>query len=95
MIVHTFAFRWKPHATQAQKDRALVEIRAMRGGIPGLLDVMVGVNVSPLSQGYELGGVMTFATHADLDAYQDDPVHGAILEWLVPLVDALQVDFEP
>nr|WP_179490222.1 Dabb family protein [Granulicella arctica] len=94
MIVHTFAFRWKPEATQDQKDRALTEIRALQGQIPGLLETMAGVNISPRSQGYELGGVMKFADKAALDAYSDHPVHQKLLSWLMPLINPIEVDFE-
>ena len=57
MVIHTFAFRWKPSVTDNQKQHAIQEIRALQGQIPGLLETSVGVNISPRSQGYELGGV--------------------------------------
>ena len=94
MVVHTFAFRWKPGVREDQKLRALAEIRGLQGQIPGLLETWVGVNVSPRSQGYELGGVMKFAYRPALDAYGAHPVHQKLLQWLMPLIDPLEVDFE-
>jgi hypothetical protein len=94
MFIHTFAFRWKPTITDDQKQHAIQEIRALQGQIPGLLETLVGVNISPRSQGYELGGVMKFADRASLDAYGDHPVHQKLLTWLMPLIDPLEVDFE-
>jgi Stress responsive A/B Barrel Domain len=94
MVVHTFAFRWKPGVTDNQKQRAIDEIRALQQQIPGVLETSVGVNISPRSQGYELGGVMKFKDHAALEAYNAHPVHQKLLTWLMPLIDPLEVDFE-
>lgn len=94
MIIHTFAFRWKPAVTDYQKLQAIQEIHALQGQIPGLIETLVGANISPRSQGYELGGVMKFADRAALDAYGSHPVHQKLLTWLMPLIDPIEVDFE-
>ncbi len=94
MVVHTFAFRWKAGVREDQKVRTLAEIRGLQGQIPGLLETCVGVNVSPRSQGYELGGVMKFTDRAALDAYGGHPAHQKLLQWLMPLIDPIEVDFE-
>ena len=94
MLIHTFAFRWKPGVTAEQKERVIVSIRALQGQIPGLLNTWVGTNISPRSQGYELGGVMQFIDQASLAAYSDHPVHLELLEWLLPLIEPVEVDFE-
>jgi Stress responsive A/B Barrel Domain len=94
MVIHTFAFRWKPGVTPEQKQRVIAEIRNLQGRIPGLLETWVGENISPRSQGYELGGVMKFESHAALEAYSPHPVHQELLAWLIPLIEPLEVDFE-
>ena len=94
MVVHTFAFRWKAGVREDQKARAIVEIRALQGQIPGLLETWVGSNISPRSQGYELGGVMKFTSQEALKAYGGHPVHQKLLQWLMPLIDPIEVDFE-
>ncbi|MBV8115334.1 MAG: Dabb family protein [Silvibacterium sp.] len=94
MVIHTFAFRWKPGVTPEQKQRVIAEIRKLQGRIPGLLETWVGENISPRSQGYELGGVMKFESHAALEAYSSHPVHQELLTWLMPLIEPLEVDFE-
>jgi hypothetical protein len=94
MIIHTFAFRWKPGATEAQKAEAVRSIQAFQGQIPGLLATYVGDNFSPRSEGYELGGVMHFPDRAALDAYTAHPAHQTLLRWLQPLISPLEVDFE-
>ncbi|HEU4636650.1 MAG TPA: Dabb family protein [Edaphobacter sp.] len=94
MIVHTFLFRWKPDVELTQKQRAIQEIRALQGQIPGLEETLVGTNISPRSQGYELGGVMKFSDRPSYDAYNDHPVHQKLLAWLMPLIEPVEVDFE-
>lgn len=94
MIIHTFLFRWKPEVAAPQKQRALEEIQALQGQIPGLLEVYVGHNFSPRSQGYAFGGVMKFSDRTTFDAYNDHPVHQKLLAWLMPLIEPVEVDFE-
>jgi hypothetical protein len=61
MVIHTFILRWKPQATQAHKDRALAEVLAFQGQVPGLLETYAGPNFSTHSQGHDFGAVMKFS----------------------------------
>ena len=94
MFIHIFGFRWKADASSAAKVRAAEEIRAFEGTIPGLLDVSAGENVSPRGQGYTFAGLMRFTDRAACDAYATHPSHMALLEWLVPLIEPVELDFE-
>jgi len=91
-VFHIFAFQWKQGTSQAQKDRARREIAAFQGVIPGLLQTHVGPNISPRGKGYTFGGIMKFKDQASLDAYVQHPAHQALLGWLVPLIDAIELD---
>jgi hypothetical protein len=51
------------------------------------------VNQSPRGGGYALGGVMKFTDQAAFEAYSDAPEHHALLSWLVPLIEAIEIDF--
>jgi hypothetical protein len=93
MYIHMFAFRLKPGVTEEQKSRMLREIGALGGQIPGLLETYVGENDSPRGQGFAIGGVMKFPDRARMEAYNAHPVHRALLEWLLPLIDPIEVDF--
>jgi hypothetical protein len=93
MYIHMFAFRLKPGVTEEQKDRMIGEIRALQKVIPGLVETHVGRNDSPRGQGFTVGGVMKFPDKPTMEAYNAHPVHLALLEWLRPLVDAIEVDF--
>jgi Stress responsive A/B Barrel Domain len=91
-VFHVFAFQWKPDTSESQKDRAAREIAAFQGQIPGLLQTYVGPNISPRGKGYTFGGIMLFKDSASLDAYVRHPAHQALLAWLVPLIDAIELD---
>jgi hypothetical protein len=91
-VFHVFAFQWKPETTDAQKARAEKDIRAFQGTIPGLLETHVGPNISPRGKGYTFGGIMRFKDQAVLEAYVQHPSHQALLAWLVPLIDAIELD---
>ena len=91
-VFHVFAFQWKSEATDAEKEKAASDIRAFQGTIPGLLETHVGPNISPRGKGYAFGGIMRFTDQAALDAYVQHPSHQALLVWLVPLIDAIELD---
>jgi hypothetical protein len=91
-VFHVFAFQWKAGTTDEQKARAKKDIAAFQGVIPGLLQTTVGENISPRNKGYTFGGVMQFKDQASLDAYDQHPNHQALLKWLVPLIDAIELD---
>lgn len=91
-VFHVFAFQWKPGTSDAQKERAQKEIGAFQGAIPGLIQTHVGPNISPRGKGYTFGGIMQFKDEASLNAYFQHPMHLALLKWLVPLIDAVELD---
>jgi antibiotic biosynthesis monooxygenase (ABM) superfamily enzyme len=91
-VFHVFAFQWKPTASDADKARAIKDISAFQGQIPGLLETHVGPNISPRGKGYTFGGIMRFKDQGALDAYIQHPSHQALLVWLVPLIDAIELD---
>jgi len=94
MYIHVFAFRWAPGTSDAQKLRVATEISGLQGRIPGLLETHLGRNDSPRGQGYAFGGVMKFTDRAAFEAYGTHPAHGALLGWLLPLIEPLELDFD-
>jgi hypothetical protein len=93
MYFHVFGFKWKPEATEALKQRATADILAFRGVIPGLVELHVGPNQSPHGQGYTFAGVMRFTGKQAFEAYVTHPRHQALLQWLKPLIDPVELDF--
>ncbi len=76
----------------AQQQQAEQEIRAFQGVIPGLLQTHAGHNLSERGNGYSFGGVMHFQDRAAFKAYEIHPAHLALLTWLVPLIDVVELD---
>jgi hypothetical protein len=91
-VFHVFAFQWKEGTSEAQKESARKEISAFQGVIPGLLHTHVGSNISARGKGYTFGGIMQFKDEASLNAYFHHPAHLKLLAWLVPLIDAIELD---
>jgi len=91
-VFHVFAFQWKPGTSEAQKEKATKDIAAFQGTIPGLVHTHVGPNISPRAKGYTFGGIMQFNDEASLEQYFKHPAHLALLQWLVPLIDAIELD---
>lgn len=92
MHLHIFLFRWKPHATREHQTRATREIEAFAGAVPGLLEVAVGTNLAANTGGYAFGGCLKFTDATACEAYATHPLHVALLDWLVPLIDAVELD---
>jgi antibiotic biosynthesis monooxygenase (ABM) superfamily enzyme len=93
MYIHAFVFRWKDGVSEKQKAEAVAEIKALAGKIPGLLETYVGRNISRHADVYQHGGVMKFEDRESLDQYATHPAHVALLNWLVPLIDPIELDF--
>ena len=94
MVIHMFAFRWAVAVDDSKRAEILTAIRGLQNQIPGLLETHVGLNFLPRGLGYELGGVMKFESRATFDAYAGHPAHQALLQWLVPLIEPVEIDFE-
>lgn len=92
MLIHIFGFRWKESASVDDRDRAIAEISAFRGKIDGLTELHVGANVAARSLGYETAGVMKFTDVDAYDAYNTHPLHLALLSWLLPLIEPVELD---
>ena len=91
MLTHVVLFRFADLAVAAEcRDRML----AMKGRIPPLLDIEVGVDIVRSDRSFDLALI---TRHEDLDgmqAYQVHPVHQELLRWVKPRVkQAVAVDF--
>lgn len=78
MILHMVFLQPKPETTQEEMLAALERVKALKGVIPGLLDVQAGPNQHAANQGYTYGFVMTFENEETLKAYSPHPAHKAV-----------------
>ncbi|GFE83868.1 stress responsive protein [Steroidobacter agaridevorans] len=91
MIKHIVLWRLKNKADVA---RVKQELESMRGKIPGLLSLEVGVNFAESSP-VDLGLYTEFSDRAALNAYSDHPVHVPVKQAVGGLIqDRWVLDYE-
>lgn len=77
MIRHIVLIRFRPEVPQATIDAIFADLAAIRGRLPGLLDLRHGRSESPeqIERGYLHGFTADFADWDALAAYQAHPDH--------------------
>jgi hypothetical protein len=91
MVKHIVLWRLKNKADVA---RVKQELEGMRGKIPGLLSLEVGVNFAEGSP-VDVGLYTEFVDRAALDAYAEHPVHLPVKQSVGALVaDRWVLDYE-
>ncbi|MDE1948773.1 MAG: Dabb family protein [Burkholderiales bacterium] len=97
-MVHIVAWRLQGETAQQrrqQADAVVAAVEALRGRIPGLVALDVGINLVAAPEAWDVGAVMMFASRADLDAYHEHPAHLDLKRIVGPLRSArAQLDFE-
>ena|SRR5579884_811610 len=78
MILHMVFLQPKPETTREEMLTVLERVKALKGQIPGLLDVQASENKHAANQGYTYGFVMTFENEEALKAYSPHPAHRAV-----------------
>jgi hypothetical protein len=96
MIRHAVLFRWKPEATEDERQQVATEVAKLPSMVPSIRAFASGPDVG-LAE-----GTFDFAVTADFDdedgfrAYRDDPGHRDIIKrYIVPLAaQRVAVQFE-
>jgi len=87
VVKHIVLWRLKPEAhgqSAAENARAIKEkLEALRGRVPGMLKIEVGVDVSRTDASCDLALYSEFETRAALDAYQAHPEHKAVMPFIL------------
>lgn len=96
-IVHVVLFKWKDEATPEAIDTILVQLRALKNEIPGIVEFTAGEDFCGRSQGFTHGLVAHFTDRASLEAYGPHPAHQRIVQQLIKPIsaDVLAFDFVP
>lgn len=81
---------WRLKATepgQQAKDAAIIKeaLESMRGKIPGMLAIDVGINVSGSTDASEVCMMVDYVDEAALAIYETHPVHEAVKPVVGPL----------
>jgi quinol monooxygenase YgiN len=86
MVKHIVFWRLKENAeggTRAENAaRMKRDLEALRGRIPGLLELEVGLDVERSPAAYDVALYSTFVDQAALDAYQKHPEHQAVAAFI-------------
>lgn len=91
MVKHIVLWRLKNKADVA---RIRQELESMRGKVPGLMSLEVGLNFAENSP-VDIGLYTEFKDRAALEAYADHPVHVPVKQSVGPLVaDRWVLDYE-
>ena len=83
MLKHIVMFKFKdasPEIVEETKRRLL----AMKGRIPQLLDIQVGIDVLRSERSYDLVLETVFESLETMRAYQVHPVHEEFLQFFLP-----------
>jgi len=74
MIDHVICFKVADDLEPGIKDTLLGRLAELRT-IPGVVDYALGENFGDRARGFDINMRVTFASRADLDAYERHPLH--------------------
>lgn len=82
-------FRFLADLPEGSVEALFEELRALQQGIAGISSFQGGAYNSPegLARGFTHGFTMTFADAAARDAYLPHPLHQAVMERLLPMLE--------
>jgi len=87
VVKHIVLWRLKPEAhgrPAAENARAIKEkLEALRGRIPGMLTIEVGLDFSRSDNSCDLALYSEFESRAALDVYQAHPEHKAVMPFIL------------
>lgn len=79
MIKHIVCFKLKkPTATLVNETRDI--LMSMKGRVPEVVDLEVGIDFLHSERSYDIVLIVTLKSKADLDLYQQDPYHCAVVK---------------
>ena len=81
MITHIVLFKLV-RSDEKSIEAARAALAGLRGQIPQLRHLEVGVDIVPTERSYDLGLVARFDSLADLQSYQDHPLHVEVVKFL-------------
>jgi heme-degrading monooxygenase HmoA len=98
-VKHIVLWKLKEIANDAPKEanaRAVTQkLEALRGRIPGMRHIEVGIDIERSASAYDVALYSEFESRDALAAYQDHPEHKAIMGFIMSVRDArVVVDYE-
>ncbi len=96
MIEHVVLFRFSQNTTQQQRNKVISQLRALKGKIPGIVDLQCNHNFNQQSnRGFEIGLTVRLESRDALLAYGPHEEHRKVTAYMaeVGLEERVVVDF--
>jgi len=87
MIKHVVMWTLKPSVSEEEKMQIKQQLEALKGVVPTLKEIEVGVNIQNKPASMDLVLVSTFDSIEDLQAYANHPAHRNVVDFVVPRVE--------
>ncbi len=95
MIKHIVMWKFKDEVAEADKLEMKRQLEALKGVVPSLIDIEVGMDVVGSDASKDMVLYSEFAALDDLKAYAIHPEHLKVVEFVKPLVcERAVVDYE-
>jgi hypothetical protein len=93
MITHVVLFKLKePSLGNLEKTKEV--LLNMKGKIPQLRDIVVGIDLLRSARSYDLALITKFSSMEDLKIYQEHPIHQNVLAYMATVRESsFSVDF--
>lgn len=97
MIRHTVLYRWKPEATEEDRQQVATEVAKLPSMVPSIRSFASGQDAGLAEGNFDFAVTADFDDEAGFCAYRDDPGHRDIISrYIVPLAaqrTAVQFEF--
>jgi hypothetical protein len=95
MIKHIVMWKFKEETSEAEKLEMKRQLEALKGVVPSLVDIEVGLDVVGTPASKDMVLTTLFNSLSDLQAYADHPEHLKVVDFVKPLVcERHLVDYE-
>jgi len=95
MIKHIVMWKFKDETTEADKLEMKRRLEALKGVVPTLVNIEIGLNFSPCAPAKDMVLSTEFQTVEDLKAYANHPEHQKVVAFVKPFVaERAVVDYE-
>ncbi len=95
-VMHIVLFEWNADATPASIEAAVVELRALKEKVPGILDLSIGTDFSTRARNFSHALVVRFVDKAALEIYGPHPAHDRVVQNFIRPIskDVMAFDYE-
>jgi len=95
MIKHVVMWKFKSDVVESGKLEMKRQLEALKGVVPTLLDISVGLDISRKDRSWDIVLYSEFESMEDLKAYAAHPQHLKVVEFVKTVVsEGAAVDYE-